>query len=234
MALTDVWSMPQIRGVAAIEASHPPRGVMVPVPGGRLHLIDRRPAGRESGRLPAVLVHGASGNACDMTLELFASLARERRVIAVDRLGHGWSGRPGGLSDADPARQAQLILSGLRRIGALPASSLRIPGREGSRSPPRWIIPMMSLAWFSSGQQRIPGPAAGSPGITRLVRIHASASTSAPLRRQAASCWIPASPVPSGRSPRPRISRSERRCPFFSGRRNFAPTPRTWRGSMPS
>ncbi len=120
MALADVLSMPQIRGVAAIEASHPPRGVMVPVPGGRLHLIDRRPAGRESGRLPAVLVHGASGNACDMTLDLFASLARERRVIAVDRPGHGWSGRPGGLSDADPARQARLILAGLRRIGALP------------------------------------------------------------------------------------------------------------------
>ncbi len=41
MALADVLSMPQIRGVAASEASHPPRGVMVPVPPGRrLHLID--------------------------------------------------------------------------------------------------------------------------------------------------------------------------------------------------
>jgi pimeloyl-ACP methyl ester carboxylesterase len=120
MALADVWSMPPITSAAAIEASHPPRGVMVPVPGGRLHLIDRRPAGREGGRWPVVLLHGASGNACDMSLDLFAALAREHRVIAVDRPGHGWSDRPGGGADADPARQARLILAGLRRIGALP------------------------------------------------------------------------------------------------------------------
>ncbi len=120
MALADVWSVPLIRGVAAIEAEHPPRGVMVPVPGGRLHLIDRRPSGRDSALLPVVLLHGASGNAGDMSLDLFAALARERRVIAVDRPGHGWSTRPGGVRDADPARQAQLILAALRRIGALP------------------------------------------------------------------------------------------------------------------
>ncbi len=88
MALADVWSMPLIRGAAAIEATYPPRGAMVPVPGGRLHLIDRRPPGRSNARLPAVLVHGASGNACDMSLDLFAALARDRRVIAVDRPGH--------------------------------------------------------------------------------------------------------------------------------------------------
>ncbi len=120
MAFTDVWSMPLIQGVAAIEARHPPRGVMVPVPGGRLHMIDRRPTRIDRNEPPVVLVHGASGNACDMSLDLFAALSRDRRVIAVDRPGHGWSARPGGSTDADPARQAQLILSALRRIDALP------------------------------------------------------------------------------------------------------------------
>ncbi len=67
MAFTDVWSMPLIQGVAAIEARHPPRGVMVPVPGGRLHMIDRRPTRIDVTGPPVVLVHGASGNACDMT-----------------------------------------------------------------------------------------------------------------------------------------------------------------------
>ena len=120
MSLADIISFPPLAGVDTIEALFPPRGAMVPIPGGRLHLIDRQPRHGGTGALPVVLVHGASGNACDMTLELFAALAKERRVIAVDRPGHGWSDRPGGADDADPARQAGMIVAALRRIGALP------------------------------------------------------------------------------------------------------------------
>lgn len=95
-----------------IERRFPARGMFVPVPGGRLHALHR--SRREvAGRRPAILLHGASGNACDMGLELFDRLAAQRPVFAFDRPGHGWSDRPGGAADAAPDRQGKLILAAL-------------------------------------------------------------------------------------------------------------------------
>jgi pimeloyl-ACP methyl ester carboxylesterase len=100
----------------SVERRHPPRGVFVRVPGGHLHLIHR--TRRETARRrPAVLLHGASANACDMNLELFEVIAHQRPVLAIDRPGHGWSDRPGGSADAAPDRQAVLIEAALRERG---------------------------------------------------------------------------------------------------------------------
>jgi pimeloyl-ACP methyl ester carboxylesterase len=97
----------------AIERRHPPRGVFLRVPGGHLHAIER--ARRETlGRRPAILLHGASSNACDMGLDLLEGLARSRPTLAFDRPGHGWSDRPGGAADAAPDRQADLIRHALQ------------------------------------------------------------------------------------------------------------------------
>ena len=99
-----------------IEAAHPASGRFVEVKGGRLHVMEVG-ASAQQERLPIVLVHGASGNLEDLHLALGGRLAVSRRVILVDRPGHGWSDRPGGIADASPARQAALIAEALDRIG---------------------------------------------------------------------------------------------------------------------
>ncbi len=115
-AILGVGAMITAIAKARIEAAHPPTGRFVVVTGGRLHVIDL-PSAVDEDAPPVVLIHGASGNAEDMRLSLGDRLARHRRVIIVDRPGHGWSDRPDGADDASPARQAALIAEALDRIG---------------------------------------------------------------------------------------------------------------------
>lgn len=103
-------------GVARIERAHPPAGKFVPINGGRLHVVDLAPA-QANDHPPVVLLHGASGNLEDLRLTLGTRLARSRRVILIDRPGHGFSDRPGGVADASPGRQAALIAEALARLG---------------------------------------------------------------------------------------------------------------------
>jgi pimeloyl-ACP methyl ester carboxylesterase len=84
------------------------------VSGGRLHVVEIGPPG---GDPPVVLLHGASGNLEDQRLTLGHALAQRRRVILIDRPGHGFSDRPGGAADASPGRQAALIDEALTRLG---------------------------------------------------------------------------------------------------------------------
>lgn len=107
LAIYSAWS------VAAIERAHPPAGRFVPVEGGRLHVVELGAADAP----PVVLLHGASGNLGDLRLALGERLAKQFRVILIDRPGHGWSERPGGRRDASPARQASLIHQALEAIG---------------------------------------------------------------------------------------------------------------------
>jgi pimeloyl-ACP methyl ester carboxylesterase len=106
-----------------IEAAHPPAGRFVDVAGGRLHVLDLAPptgapsAAESEALWPVVLIHGASGNMGDLRLALGDRLAKTRRVVLIDRPGHGWSDRPGGEADASPARQAALIAQALDGIG---------------------------------------------------------------------------------------------------------------------
>jgi pimeloyl-ACP methyl ester carboxylesterase len=105
-------------GSAVIERRHPPRGRFVDVTGGRMHVVDIGPRdhGSRDG-LPIVLLHGASANLEDMRLALGDPLSRARRVILIDRPGHGWSDRPGGNADAWLSRQAALVLETLDGLG---------------------------------------------------------------------------------------------------------------------
>jgi pimeloyl-ACP methyl ester carboxylesterase len=85
------------------------------VQGGRLHVVDL--GGREHGAdndVPLVLLHGASGNLEEMRLALGERL-RQRRLILVDRPGHGWSTRPA--DGASPARQAAMLSEMLGKLG---------------------------------------------------------------------------------------------------------------------
>jgi pimeloyl-ACP methyl ester carboxylesterase len=103
-------------GVAWLERIHRPAGRLVPVAGGRLHVVELSPPRIPVG-LPVVLLHGASGNLEDQRLTLGYALAVRRRVILIDRPGHGFSDRPGGNADASPGRQAALIAQALSEVG---------------------------------------------------------------------------------------------------------------------
>ena len=102
---------------ARIEAAHPASGRFVEVEGGRLHVLELGPSSGCDEQLPVVMVHGASGNLHDLRIALGERLAGNRRIILLDRPGHGWSDRPGGFADASPARQAALIMEALDRMG---------------------------------------------------------------------------------------------------------------------
>lgn len=70
---------------AALIAAHPPRGQFITVNGVQVHVMI-------SGTGPdLILIHGASGNALDLTVPLAEKLAEHYRVIAFDRPGLGWS-----------------------------------------------------------------------------------------------------------------------------------------------
>jgi pimeloyl-ACP methyl ester carboxylesterase len=103
-------------GVAGLERTHRPAGRFVPVAGGRLHVVELSPPRAPIGP-PVLLLHGASGNLEDQRLTLGNALAARRRVILIDRPGHGFSDRPGGKADASPGRQAALIAQALTELG---------------------------------------------------------------------------------------------------------------------
>lgn len=87
----------------------PVREQIVPLEGGRSLRVLEAGQGR-----PVVLIHGVLGMAEDMMLGLGAALSSGRRVIAVDRPGHGGSRRE--RFEFGPERQAQLIRQGLHEL----------------------------------------------------------------------------------------------------------------------
>jgi pimeloyl-ACP methyl ester carboxylesterase len=104
------------RGARAIEARFPPRGELVKLDGGVIHVSERIAAGAPRGVI--LLLHGASGNHADMLNALGEPLAaRGFRVLAVDRPGHGWSSRFFGRGMSSPETQAALIRAALARKG---------------------------------------------------------------------------------------------------------------------
>lgn len=95
------------------EAAYPPIGQFVTLDGVRMHYLERG-----SGQ-PIVLIHGSDGALQDFLLSgLIDRLAQEYRVIAFDRPGHGYSGRP----KDEPltfALNARLIHGALQELGVV-------------------------------------------------------------------------------------------------------------------
>lgn len=80
-----------------LEKAHPPTGSFLTIDGQKIHYLDYpepllKPGGK--GLAPIVLIHGASANFLDMKIALGDHLSENRRVILVDRPGHGYSERP--------------------------------------------------------------------------------------------------------------------------------------------
>lgn len=80
----------------------PPRGKFIQISSGPLHYIDK-------GQGPVVLmIHGLGAQLGNFDTGLADDLAKDHRVIAIDRPGMGWSERPEE-ADASPRAQAALV-----------------------------------------------------------------------------------------------------------------------------
>jgi pimeloyl-ACP methyl ester carboxylesterase len=100
-------------GVFALQRAYPARGSMVEVTGARLNIVDIGP--RDAAGPPVVMIHGASSNLEVMRQPLGEMLAKNHRVILIDRPGHGWStrARP---EDSTPAIQGRMIDEALAKL----------------------------------------------------------------------------------------------------------------------
>lgn len=102
------------------EDAYPPLGDFMTVDGLRLHYVDTGEPDEveaEAADIPTViLVHGANGNLRDFTFSLVDRLKDRFRVIAFDRPGLGYSGRPetGG---SDPMVQARILADAADALG---------------------------------------------------------------------------------------------------------------------
>jgi pimeloyl-ACP methyl ester carboxylesterase len=105
-------------GVLALQRAYPAQGRIVEVAGAALHVVEIGP--RDAAGPPVVMIHGASSNLEAMRHPLGAMLARQHRVILIDRPGHGWSTRAN-LADSTPAIQGRIIDEALRKLGVGPA-----------------------------------------------------------------------------------------------------------------
>ena len=100
-------------GVLAVQRTFPPQGRMIEVDGATLHVVDIGP--RDAG-LPIVMLHGASSNLEAMRHPLGDMLAKNHRVILIDRPGHGWSTRAR-REDSTPEIQARMVDEALGKLG---------------------------------------------------------------------------------------------------------------------
>ncbi len=105
-------------GVLAIQRAWPAQGRMIEVAGATLHVIDIGP--RDAAGPPVVMIHGASSNLETVRQPLGEKLAKNHRVILIDRPGHGWSARAE-LADSTPAIQGRMIDAALEKLGVISA-----------------------------------------------------------------------------------------------------------------
>jgi pimeloyl-ACP methyl ester carboxylesterase len=99
-------------GVFALQRIYPQRGNTIDVAGGRLNVVDLGP--RDAAGPPIVMIHGASSNLESMR-PLGDLIAKQHRVILIDRPGHGWSTRDE-LKNSTPAMQARMIDEALEKL----------------------------------------------------------------------------------------------------------------------
>jgi pimeloyl-ACP methyl ester carboxylesterase len=97
--------------VLVLERTYPATGNLIEVAGGRMHVVQ---IGQGAGP-PVVLVHGASSNLGSLRRPLGELLAKDHRVILIDRPGHGWSTRDD-LQNSSPAMQAGMIDEALGKL----------------------------------------------------------------------------------------------------------------------
>ena len=107
-------------GVVArvVERALPPLGKVVDIDGTRIHYIDEGPSPVEGiNDAPAILlIHGLGGQMRNFTFGVAGLLARQHRVVVIDRPGSGYSRRPRGAS-ATLSAQAAVLASFIQALG---------------------------------------------------------------------------------------------------------------------
>jgi pimeloyl-ACP methyl ester carboxylesterase len=101
-------------GVLALQRAYPAQGETIEVAGAKLNVVDIGP--RDAADPPIVMIHGASSNLETMRQPLGEMLAKNHRVILIDRPGHGWSTRTRS-DDSTPAIQGRMIEEALQKLG---------------------------------------------------------------------------------------------------------------------
>src|SRR5215469_12853308 len=104
LVLFSVWT------ARRVEKALPPRGEFLQLTGARIHYLERG-----SGQA-IVMVHGLGGQSGNFTYGLVDQLAREYRVIVVDRPGSGYSTRESDDS-AQLRMQATFVADFIRKLG---------------------------------------------------------------------------------------------------------------------
>jgi len=94
-----------------VERALPPSGQFVEVDGARIHYIDRG-----QGPVTLLMVHGLGGNAGHFTHSVVGRLARDFRVVVMERPGSGYSTRAAGAA-AGPIAQAETVAAFIRALG---------------------------------------------------------------------------------------------------------------------
>jgi pimeloyl-ACP methyl ester carboxylesterase len=100
--------------VVVLNRTCPQQGRAVVVEGAVLNVVELGQG--DSDKPPVVMIHGASSNLDAMRLPLGDLLARNHRVILIDRPGHGWSVRERD-QDSTPGVQGRMIAETLRKLG---------------------------------------------------------------------------------------------------------------------
>lgn len=136
---------------AALIATYPPTGQFLTVNGLRVHVLI-------AGAGPdLILIHGASGNARDVTRALAARLTAQYRVIAFDRPGLGWSDA---LTDDSLAAQALHLSAAATQLGV--TDPLVVGQSYGGSVGLAWVLhaPLKprALVLISSPSLPWPGP----------------------------------------------------------------------------
>ena len=101
-------------GVLVLQRMYPAQGAPIEVTGASLNVLD---IGPRNAKGPAiVMIHGATSNLGSMRVPVGDRLAKDHRVILIDRPGHGWSTRDNP-RDSLPAMQATQIDEALGKLG---------------------------------------------------------------------------------------------------------------------
>ncbi|NND49125.1 MAG: alpha/beta hydrolase [Rhizobiales bacterium] len=107
-----IWSRMR---ASALEFRFERAGRDVEVDGGTLNVLSLGDTRSEGP--PIVLVHGAGANLMDLKVSIGDRLAQDRRVVLIDRPGHGWSDRIDREDIATPEGQAIAISQALAKLG---------------------------------------------------------------------------------------------------------------------
>ena len=167
------------RTARKVEAALPPKGRFLDVAGTRLHYV-------EAGEGPPILlIHGLGGQLLNFAGEGLAPLARDHRVIALDRPGSGYSRRPFTASAALGA-QAETVAGFIRALGL--QRPLVVGHSLGGAlaltlalNHPDSVGGLALLAPLTSVQDHVPAPFRRLVLRSRLVRLLVAWTIATPM-----------------------------------------------------